>query len=522
MFKHRLRIEAITAAVLISVALLAAATGCNSESNLEGTTNEQLLPALVTPSMERDNVITSVEESVQLISNIMPAHMPAWQSMFEREDVVEIDKQVISAGVLMDIQRLYSDGENALIVIVLRDLEGDRFSGSIRSIWIQAYARENMWYRMDVADYHYYPETGELTCIVYVNHGVLEAGDTFNLTINSIVINSGYISEQFDFDLYGVVMASELRPTVSYDEWAASAGDNPAIFYSDYEPLHGGINFWPFTDSREMYKWLPLDTAAEGVELSRGITLLGAGYEDGILHVQLKYPDLFDNRWRFYDGTFMLLDSEGWRVYEHYDDNSEIKYWGYHEKLFDISDIDNLKDLSLIWSGTYAEHIFRGNWSVDIDLSAISESISHSVELPEHPEFTTLSFRLSPLCFETLVETDFDFPDVPFDDSPEAWRVWGDYRWMINEVMYDRELAIILADSTRIMPRRGSNRSLSYKVTDLGAVYDHPIWDWEQGSLNYQDNQYKTQISSWHILDGSFDIEDVAEVVIFGVSYRLD
>jgi len=271
-----------------------------------------------------------------------------------------------------------------------------------------------------------------------------------------------------------------------------------------------------YVDSREYavapQLWLPLDTTAAGVELIHWLTLLGVGYEDGALHVQLRYPDLFGSRRRYYFGDPVLIHNDGTvlkpasevrdgRFYP-----GEIMYCGYHEQRFYVGDIENLSNLRLAWSGSYAEHVIDGDWSVDIDISAVGGSISESVDISGYPEFTGLSFRLSPMYFETTLETTMEFPDVFPLDTQERVMVWMDFRREIEEIAYGRELAIILVDGTRIEPERG--QIFEVRRPNLGGVVYHPAL-----------LAGRTSVSSWHILDGSFDMDDVAEVVLYGVRF---
>lgn len=429
----------------------------------------------------------------------------AWQNLFEKEAAIEVGKTVTSTGIFMNVQSLYTDGDHAILKMILRDLDGDRLSKEIRIASI-----DEGKYTAYLLDSSYDAETGEATCIINITlREKVTAGDTLAFTINSIIVNLDYSDEYhpFDYDLYEAAMASRLRPVVSADEWTAAAKANPVPSIRDPEHAvrRGGVNFNLETEEYVSSNWLPLDTSAQGEELIHWLSVLGVGYEDGVLHVQLRYNDLFGYEYQYVWNNPVLIDNEGniieeisgehdgWRL------GSEILYCGYKELRFDVGDIDNLKNLKLAWTGNYAEHVIDGDWSVDISLNAIGASISGSVELPDHPDFTSVTYKLSPM----YLETEIRFPDYSLDknetfyiDDREFTSVGFDEE-KIKEKVYEKELAIVLKDGTTIEPA------------------------FDRLNFNYGGNASngRTVITSWHLLDGNFDIEDIKEIIIFGVNF---
>jgi hypothetical protein len=362
-------------------------------------------------------------------------------------------------------------------------------------------------------DSSYHSETGEVTCIInIILHQKAAAGDILAFTINSIIVNLDYSDEYhpFDYDLYEAAMASRLHPVVSDDEWIASAKANPvpAIADPEYAVRGGGVNFNLETEEYVSSDWLPLDTSVQGEELIHWLSVLGVGYEDGVLHVQLRYNDLFGFNYQYVWNNPVLIDNEGniiedisgeqdgWRL------GGEITYCGYKELRFDVGDIENLKNLKLAWTGNYAEHVIDGDWSVDINLAAIGGNISGSVELSDHPDFTSVSYKLSPM----YLETEIHFPNYSLDktekiyiDGKEFTSVGFDEE-TIKKKVYEKELALVMKDGTRIEPA------------------------FDRLNFNYAGNASNgwTVITSWHLLDGSFDSKDVKEIIIFGVSFTLE
>jgi hypothetical protein len=429
----------------------------------------------------------------------------AWQSLFEKEAAIEVGETVTSAGISMNVQSLYTDGDHAILKMILRDLDGDRLSkeiiiGSIDESKYTAY----------LLDSSYDSETGEATCIINITlREKVLAGDTLAFTINSIIVNLDYSDEYhpFDYDLYEAAMASKLRPVVSADEWATSAKSNPVpvIADPDYAARVGGVKFNTVTKEYNSMNWLPLDTSVQGVKLINWLSVLGVGFENGILHVQLRYDDLFGYKYQYIGRNPALIDDEGNIIEANSEEDGdwnlsgEILYCGYTELRFDVGDIDNLKNLKLAWTGKYAEHVIDGDWSVDISLDTIGDSFFGSVELQDHPDFTSVSFKLSSM----YLETEIRFPDYSLDKTETFYidgreiTSYGFDEEKIKEKVYEKKLAIILKDGTRIEPA------------------------FDRVNFNYGGNASNgwTVITSWHLLNGSFDIEDVKEVIIFGVSF---
>ena len=429
----------------------------------------------------------------------------AWQSLFEKKESITVGEQVTSSGISMNVQRLYTDGDHAILKMTLRDLTGNRLSEDIGISSV-----DTSKYTAYLEDCSYNAKTGEATCIVKINiREKVAAGDILAFTINSIIVNLEYSDEYhpFDYDLYEAAMASKLRPVVSADEWVVSAKANPVpvIADPDYAARVGGVKFNTETKEFASMNWLPLDTSVQGVKLINWLSVLGVGYENGILHVQLRYDDLFGYNYQYIGRSPALIDDKGNIIEANGEEDGDwnlsggILYCGYTELRFDVGEIDNLKNLKLAWTGNYAENVIDGDWSVDISLDSIGDSISGSIELPDHPDFTSVSYKLSPM----YLETEIHFPDYSLD---KTYTFYVDGREItshgfdeekIKEKVYEKEHAIVLKDGTRIEP-----------------VFDRNNFCYGEDASNG-----KTQITSWHLLDGSFDIEDVKEIIIFGVSF---
>ena len=459
----------------------------------------------------RKSTVVAIAAAAILLSTTLCAFaagfdpISAWQSLFEKKEAIEVGETVTSAGISMNVQSLYTDGDHAILKMTLRDLDGDRLSkeiiiGSIDESKYTAY----------LLDSSYNSETGEATCIINITmREKAAAGDTLAFTINSIIVNLDYSEEYhpFDYDLYEAVMASKLRPVVSADEWAAAAKANPVPAINDPEHAArvGGVKFNTVTKEFNSMKWLPLDTSVQGVKLINWLSVLGVGYENGILHVQLRCDDLFGYKCQYISRSPALIDDEGNIIEANGEEDGDwnlsggILYCGYTELRFNVGDIDNLEHLKLAWTGNYAEHVIDGDWSVDINLDSIGDSISGSIELPDHQDFTSVSYKLSSM----YLETEIHFPDYSLDKT-ETLNIdgreitsYGFDEEKIKEKVYEKELAIVLEDGTRIEPAFNRNNFCYGGDASNG----------------------KTQITSWHLLDGSFDIKDVKEVIIFGVSF---
>lgn len=463
----------------------------------------------------RKSSIAAVAAAVIVLSTTICAiatgfdPISAWQSLFEKKESITVGEQVTSSGISMNVQGLYTDGDHAILKMTLRDLTENRLSEDIGILSI-----DNSKYTAHLEDCSYNAETGEATCIVRINfREKVAAGDTLAFAINSIIVNLDHSEEYqpFDYDLYEAAVSTKLRFTASTDAWIASARANPVPVIGDPENTvrRGGVNFNLKTKEFVSMNWLPLDTSAEGVKLIHWLSALGVGYENGLLHVQLRYDDLFGFNWQYISRNPALIDAEGhlieaiteeqgdWRP------SGEILYCGYKELRFDVGDIENLKNLRLAWTGNYAAYVIDGNWSVDIKLDSVGDSISGLSELTNHPDFISVSYKLSPM----YLETEIHFPAYSLDkyhsfytDDGMEIKSFSLDEDQIREKVYEKELTIVLKDGTKVEPAFDRNNFC------YGA-------DASNG---------KTQITSRHLLDGSFDIEDVTEIIIFGVSFPLN
>lgn len=466
----------------------------------------------VTPRMRviRKSSLVAIAAVAVVLSTTLGAFaagfdpVAAWQNLFEKEDSIQIGQQVSSAGISMDVEGLYTDGEHAILKMTLRDLEGDRLSDDIKIPAI-----DQSKYKAYVLESSYDTQSGALTCVVNLNlQGDLAVGDTVTFAINSIIVNLDLTDEYhpFDYDLYEAAANSALRPDISNDDWAALAEGNPVPAIHDPFRTYprGGVDFNTERNDFVSSEWMPLDTAAEGEALADWLSLLGVGYEDGILHVQLRYNGLFGCQYQYPYMPPVLIDREGTILAPFRGENGmgsvELAHCGYQEVRFDVGDMENLKDLKLAWTGEFAERVIDGDWSVDISVDTISDSISGATELPDHPHFTGVSYTLSPM----YLETEINFADYSLDanitnydeDGIESTILAFDND-KIKEQVLDQELAIVLNDGTRIeLPCDRLN-----------------LLRCRNGSTG------KTWIVSRHQLNGSFDIQDVTEVIIFGVSF---
>jgi hypothetical protein len=432
----------------------------------------------------------------------------AWQGLFEKETSIDVGAQVVSAGISMDVQSMYTDGEHAVVKMTLRDTQGDRLSDSI------------MIDSKDTSDYFAYVETvsydaeiGEATCIVKLDFNRQYGEDEIlGFAVNSIMTGISNTSEYqpFDFDIYGAAAASDLRPTMTNEEWVVSANANPApgLRYVKAEHLRGNdatyMGFGGGTYGTLDYDhMLPLDPSAQGEKLCHWLSITGIGYENGVLRVQLKYDDLFGLDYKYVQyllDTIALVDGER-NIAVH---GEERRYCGYQEIQFSVGEIENLKELSLAWTDAYAENVVDGNWSFDISLNSVGDHhISGAAELTDHPDYINISYALSSMYLETKV----DFPDFSIPTGTWHGEVPGRALLSTTPDLYGAddklvpgEISIILKDGTRIdLPVDSDNLFDRYNDDQSGETYA------------------KTQ----HWLDGSFEPEDVAELIIFGVSFTV-
>jgi hypothetical protein len=419
----------------------------------------------------------------------------AWQGLFEKETSIDVGAQTVSGGISMDVQNLYTDGEHAVVKMTLRDTQGDRLSDSI-----MIDSKDTSDYFAYVETVSYDAETGEATCIVKLDFNRQYGRDEIlGFAVDSIIVDASHTTEYqpFDFDLYSAAASSGLLPTASAEAWVASAKANPVPGIQDTEHalLRGGNLVYAYASSDKFPNLLPLDASAQGEKLCHWLSIIGIGYEYGILHVQLRYDDLFGLNYQYITNAPALVDSEG-NIIEHSD---ELLNCGYQELLFNVGDIENLKVLALAWTGSYAENVFNGNWSFDIGLDSVGDHISGVAELSDHPDYTGISYTLSSMYLETKVDfPDFSIPIVTRYDEIQGREANISDINGIDDKLVSGEISIVLKDGTRIdLPVNSDNL--------FGRYYNH------QSGETYA----KTQ----HWLDGSFEPGDVAEIVIFGVSF---
>jgi hypothetical protein len=256
----------------------------------------------------------------------------AWQGLFEKETSIEVGEQLVSAGISMDVQSLYTDGERAVVKMTLKDTEGDRLSDNITIV--SKDARDYFAY-VETASYN--AETGETTCIVKL------------------------------------------------------------VFNRQYE------------------------------------------------------------------------------------ENEILKFA-----------VDSI---------TTDENVFDGSWSFDIDLDSVGDHISGEMALPEHPDYTNISYTLSSMYLETKITLpDFSLPGETryIESLGREATVFSTKRF--DDKLLPAEISIILKDGTRIdLPVDGDNLFDRYYNAQSG----------------------ETSAKTQHWLDGSFEPGDVAEIIIFGVSFTV-
>jgi len=108
--------------------------------------------------------------------------METWRSLFEQEEAVVINEQLESSGIRIDVRGLYTDGNQALLEMSLKDLTGDRLSEGL-----QIYTNDYNVYWSSVIDYFYDVETGVVTCIVFTKFNEdVSIGETFIFSFNEI------------------------------------------------------------------------------------------------------------------------------------------------------------------------------------------------------------------------------------------------------------------------------------------------------------------------------------------------
>jgi len=442
--------------------------------------------------------------------------MSAWRGLFEQESAVEMDMQVTSAGISMNVLNLYTDGRQVVLEITLQDMIEERLSEDIDLITIDPGK-----YGTSILDSYYDFETGLGTYIVLLEFMEdLQANDSFTFTIDSILVDYGFTPayHPFEFDLYDTAVNSVLQPEMIDEEWLAAAQESPVPEYSGdcANRIHRYENK---SDQKNIevteIKWLPLDTSVEGEELIHWISVTGVGYADGYLHIQYRYNDIFGIRKLYFFKEPAIIDNAGNILVSSEEENELLDYdeiicSGYKEQRFYVGSLDNIKNLGLAWTGLYVNHAIDGEWSVEIDLVTIGESISGSVEVSDHTAITEISYKLSPSFFETEIKTALEFPDFDLYMSNDI--IDKDLINLLDfrQETYHLDFAIILNDGTKIDTFVKTPFDSDDRSSFVGRIWEGK--DQETGM---------TLITCRHVLDGSFTVDDVAEIIVYGVSINI-
>ena len=243
-------------------------------------------------------------------------------------------------GILMTVVGAGFEGDEAQIVVSLRDLEGDRIDGT--TDLFDSYSIHTPYDQSGGCSMiGYDEETGEASFLITVHHmaGEMMPGDKVTFSVSSLLTNKN----SFDMIL-PQIDTSSLPGITEVLEGVSLRGKGGSSVYDDMRFMAPNMD--------------PL-------VITPGVTLMGYGILDGKLHVQIKYDDIHytDNH------GFLFLEREGEEripyegSYSWFDGPDSIE-----EYVFDCLE-DKLSEYAVSGQFWTADKAIEGYWSVTIPLS---------------------------------------------------------------------------------------------------------------------------------------------------------
>ncbi len=243
-------------------------------------------------------------------------------------------------GILMTVVGADLDGDEARIVVSLRDLEKDRIDGT--ADLFDSYSIHTPYDQSGgCTSIGYDEETGEASFLITVHHmaGEMMPGDKITFSVSSLLLNKrsfDMMISQIDTTVFPEI--SEVLEGVSLRGRGGSINDEDLIYMApNIEP----------------------------VVITPGVTLMGYGILNGKLHVQIKYDDICNTD----NHGFLFLEKEGCEripyegSYSWFDgpDSIEEYVFAYPE-----GELSEYAVSGQFWT---ADKALDGYWSVTVPLS---------------------------------------------------------------------------------------------------------------------------------------------------------
>ena len=247
-------------------------------------------------------------------------------------------------GIIMEVVGMELNNDKANILVSMRDTEGNRLTDSC-DLFDSYGIRTNSASVAGASSAGFDPATGTAYFLLQIDQmGVpIKEGEKIVFSVGEILPGKEYLDMELD-----MIDLSDLP------------GDVPVTGEYDYR---GGSTTVGDLDLRAVPVLIP-DSSDETV-LTEGVSLLGYGISDGVLHVQLKYTDIK----RTDDHGFVyLIDPSGEKIVYHFDVSwfDENRVDSYEEYCFIVPEegFDGYKICCEFW--TCNEGPIDGPWSVTI------------------------------------------------------------------------------------------------------------------------------------------------------------
>lgn len=251
----------------------------------------------------------------------------------------------VDNGIELTVVSADVDGDTARVLVGLRDLEGDRVDGTC-----DLYDSYDINLPSDLIGTcsfsHFDEDTKTALFLVEITRGDGRKikGDKLTFTLREFLSGSTEYYDYVDLNL----SQAEMNPAVRMLEDGETRGG-------------GGVDgFDPHAITKVLAERKALLKPVEHV------TVMGMGYVDGLLHIQIHYENRYENDGH---GYISLKNESG-------DENfglGSISFWdetgrgSYDELVFDISpeELNNMKPFGCFKS---ADSIHRGDWEITFPL----------------------------------------------------------------------------------------------------------------------------------------------------------
>lgn len=298
-------------------------------------------------------VIICITASVPVLAMAMEID-PVYQMMYVVSPAIaqkfkSVKMSCVDQGIKMEVESAYIFENEAMIVVSMQDLEGDRIDGTVDlydSYRIhRPFDSSGSCNRLD-----YDEETGKATFLITISQWGVEKidGDKITFSVREFLSHKKNFEDIIPIDLSSLEVITKTKSKMYY-------------YFDPYEFGKG--------EDREASCIIPDHDFENFVD---GIDLTGYGYIDGAFHIQIAVPDRLKND---NHGDFYLLDENGekkycdYRVdwYEAEGPTNDDKRVDYFEYVFDISQ-EEIANYELYGDFTISESYTKGNWQVTFPL----------------------------------------------------------------------------------------------------------------------------------------------------------